>query len=72
MIGAKARIVAACVAALAIAAQAFAEKTTVEFANGTTRPKSVALLPVNRSAISMQSTSLTGSKATPARAGTTA
>src|SRR5689334_14084027 len=47
MIGAKARRVAACVAALAISAQAFAERTTVEFANGTTRPKSVALLPVD-------------------------
>src|SRR5215510_2067911 len=47
MIGAKARIVAACVAALAVSAQAFAEKTTVEFANGQTRPRSVALLPVD-------------------------
>ena len=47
MIGANARIVAACVAALAVSAQAFAEKTTVEFANGTTRPKSVALMPVD-------------------------
>jgi hypothetical protein len=46
MIGAKAGLVASCVAALAISSQAFAEKTTVEFANGTTRPKSVALLPV--------------------------
>ena len=46
MIGAKAGLVVSCVAALAISAQAFAEKTTVEFANGTTRPKSVALLPV--------------------------
>ena len=35
-------------------------------------PKSVADVPVTRSAISMQSTSLTGSKARPARAGTTA
>ena len=47
MIGAKTRIVAACIAALAISAQALAEKTTVEFANGTTRPKSVALMPVD-------------------------
>jgi hypothetical protein len=50
MIGAKAAMVtarvAACVATLAISAQAFAEKTTVEFANGATRPHSVALLPV--------------------------
>ena len=47
MIGAKARIVASCVAALAVTAQALAEKTTVEFANGATRPHSVALLPVD-------------------------
>jgi hypothetical protein len=47
MIGAKTRIVAACVAALAISSQAIAEKTTVEFANGATRPKSVALMPVD-------------------------
>src|SRR5215831_3792473 len=51
MIGAKTPTVtawvAACVAALAVSAQAFAEKTTVEFANGKTRPKSVALLPVD-------------------------
>jgi hypothetical protein len=47
MIGAKTRIVATCVAALAVAAQALAEKTTVEFANGATRPHSVALLPVD-------------------------
>jgi hypothetical protein len=46
MIGAKARIVATWLAALAVSAQAFAEKTTVEFANGATRPKSVALMPV--------------------------
>jgi len=46
MIVAKARIVAACVAALAVSAQALAEKTTAEFANGATRPKSVALMPV--------------------------
>jgi hypothetical protein len=51
VIGAKAPIVtgcvAACVAALAISGNAFAEKTTVEFANGATRPRSVALLPVD-------------------------
>jgi hypothetical protein len=51
MIGAKAATVtarvAACVVALAVSAQAFAEKTTTEFANGATRPKSVALLPVD-------------------------
>jgi hypothetical protein len=47
VIGAKTRIVAACVAALAFSAQALAEKTTAEFANGTTRPKSVALMPVD-------------------------
>jgi hypothetical protein len=50
MIGANAPLVtarvAACVAALALSVQAFAEKTTVEFANGATRPHSVALLPV--------------------------
>ena len=42
----KAGIVVAGVGALAFAAQAFAEKTTEEFANGTVRPQTVALMPV--------------------------
>ena len=47
MIGANTRIVLSCAAALAWSTLALAEKTTTEFANGSTRPKSVALLPVD-------------------------
>ena len=47
MIGAKAGIIVASVAALAWSAPGRAEKTTAEFASGATRPKSIALLPVD-------------------------
>ena len=46
MSGARTGIVVAGVVALAVATQAFAEKTTEEFANGTNRPQTIALLPV--------------------------
>ena len=46
MSGAKAGIVVAGIVALGVATQALAEKTTEGFADGTTRPQSVALLPV--------------------------
>jgi hypothetical protein len=46
MSGARTGIVVAGVVALAVSAQAFAEKTTEEFANGTARPRSIAFLPV--------------------------
>jgi hypothetical protein len=47
MSGVRKRIAVACVATLAWSVQTLAEKTTVEFANGATRPRSVALLPVD-------------------------
>jgi hypothetical protein len=46
VIGAKTGIVVASVAALAWSTAGRAEKTTTEFASGATRPKSIALLPV--------------------------
>lgn len=46
MIGAKTVIVVACVATVAWSTHALAEKSTPEFASGATRPRSIALLPV--------------------------
>ena len=46
MIGYRTEIIVASVAALAWSTLAVAEKTTAEFASGATRPKSIALLPV--------------------------
>ena len=46
MIGSKTGIVVASVMGLAWSTLALAEKTTAEFASGATRPKSIALLPV--------------------------
>jgi hypothetical protein len=46
MSGAKTGIVIVGIVALAFATQALAEKTTEEFANGTARPRSIALMPV--------------------------
>jgi hypothetical protein len=46
MSGAKTGIIVAGLGALACATHAFAEKTTEEFANGTARPQTVALMPV--------------------------
>lgn len=49
MIKAKLRIAVAATLALVCATQALAQKTTDEFEAGTTRPKSIALLPVKAS-----------------------
>jgi hypothetical protein len=49
VIGSKAVIVVSSVAALAWSAQALAQKQTPEFASGATRPRSIALLPVEAS-----------------------
>lgn len=47
MIGARAGIVVSSIAAVAWSTSAVAEKTTAEYANGTTRPQSIALMPVS-------------------------
>jgi hypothetical protein len=49
VIGSKAGIVISSVTALAWSAHALAQKTTAEFASGATRPRSIALLPVEAS-----------------------
>jgi len=47
VIGARTGIVVSSVAAIVCSTSAFAEKTTAEYANGTTRPRSIALMPVD-------------------------
>jgi hypothetical protein len=51
VIGAKTRIVVWSVAAVAWSTQALAQKTTAEFESGATRPRSIALLPVEASVV---------------------